>query len=62
VLAAAQRADDAADAFEQALDRCRRKKNLALAAQVHARLAALKAETSRGPDQKPGPRLSRDVG
>jgi hypothetical protein len=31
VLAAAHRPDEAADALEQAFERCRRKKNLALA-------------------------------
>jgi class 3 adenylate cyclase len=41
VLAAAQRADEAAAAFEQALERCARKKNLALAAQVRARRDSL---------------------
>jgi tetratricopeptide (TPR) repeat protein len=49
VLAAAQRPDEAADALEQALDRCRRKKNLALATQVLARLEALKADLSAAP-------------
>ena len=34
VLAAAQRPDEAADVLEQALNRCRRKKNLALATQA----------------------------
>src|SRR5262249_31698444 len=41
VLAAAGRSGEAAEAFEQALERCRRKKNLALAAQVRARLETL---------------------
>jgi tetratricopeptide (TPR) repeat protein len=45
VLAAAGRVDEAAVALEQALDRCRRKKNLALARQVRGRLAELRAET-----------------
>ncbi len=45
VLAAAQRPDEAADALEQALNRCRRKKNLALARQVRKRLVELRAET-----------------
>jgi class 3 adenylate cyclase/tetratricopeptide (TPR) repeat protein len=45
VLAAAGRADEAAAALEQSLDRCRRKKNLALARQVHDRLAELRKET-----------------
>jgi class 3 adenylate cyclase/tetratricopeptide (TPR) repeat protein len=45
VLAAASRADDAAAAFEQALERCARKKNLALARQVRERLAELRAQT-----------------
>jgi class 3 adenylate cyclase/tetratricopeptide (TPR) repeat protein len=49
VLAAAQRPDEAADALEQALNRCRRKKNLALANQVLGRLEALKAELSAAP-------------
>jgi tetratricopeptide (TPR) repeat protein len=49
VLAAAQRPDEAADALEQALNRCRRKKNLALATQVVGRLEALKAELSAAP-------------
>src|SRR6266581_2868473 len=49
VLAAAQRPDEAADALEQALDRCRRKKNLALASQVLARLEALQAGRSAAP-------------
>ena len=44
VLAAAGRTDDAAAALEQALDRCRRKKNLALAKQVEDRLAQLHGE------------------
>jgi class 3 adenylate cyclase/tetratricopeptide (TPR) repeat protein len=43
VLAAAGRPDDAAAALEQALDRCRRKKNLALARRVRERLAELRA-------------------
>jgi tetratricopeptide (TPR) repeat protein len=41
VLAAGGRADEAAGAFEQALDRFERKKNLAMVAQVRPRLAAL---------------------
>jgi ATP/maltotriose-dependent transcriptional regulator MalT len=45
VLAAAGRVDEAAVALEQALDRCSRKKNLALARQVRGRLAELRAET-----------------
>src|SRR5205807_8451451 len=49
VLTAAQRPDEAADALELALDRCRRKKNLALATQVLGRLEALKAELSAAP-------------
>jgi len=53
VLAAASRPDDAAAALEQALERCRRKKNLALAAQVRARLEALKAGLSAGPATSP---------
>ena len=43
VLAVAGHPDDAAAAFEQALDRCERK-NLALARQVRERLADLRAE------------------
>ena len=38
VLAVWGRADEAAEALEQALDRCRRKKNLALTSQVVARI------------------------
>jgi len=53
VVAAAQRADEAADALEQALNRCRRKKNLALATQVLGRLEALKAELSAAPATDP---------
>ena len=45
VLAAAGRLDEAEAALEQALDRCERKKNLALARQVRERLAELRAET-----------------
>ena len=45
LLAAAGRPDDAAAALEQALDCCRRKKNLALARQVGERLAELRAQT-----------------
>ena len=45
VLAAAGRIDEAEVAMEQALDRCSRKKNLALARQVRGRLAELRAET-----------------
>jgi tetratricopeptide (TPR) repeat protein len=44
VLANAGRPDDAAAALEQALDRCLRKKNLALARQVRERLVKLRAE------------------
>ena len=44
VLAAAMRAPDAAAAFEQALDRARRKKNLVLTRQIHERLAELSAK------------------
>jgi tetratricopeptide (TPR) repeat protein len=44
VLMAAGRTDDAAAALEQALDRCRRKKNLALAKQVSDRLAQVRGE------------------
>ena len=45
VLIAAERFDEAEAALEQALERCRRKKNLALARQVRERLAAVRAET-----------------
>jgi tetratricopeptide (TPR) repeat protein len=45
VLVAAGRLDEAEAAFEQALDRCRRKKNLALGRQVRERLVELRAET-----------------
>ena len=45
VLATAGRTDDARAALEQALDRCRRKRNLALARRVGERLAELRAET-----------------
>jgi tetratricopeptide (TPR) repeat protein len=41
ILSAAERLDEAEAALEQALDRCRRKKNLALARQVRERLATL---------------------
>ena len=44
VLAAAMRAPDAAAAFEQALDRARRKKNLVLTRQINERLAELSAK------------------
>ena len=44
VMAAAGRTDDAVAALEQAQDRCRRKKNLALAKQVGHRLAQLRGE------------------
>jgi tetratricopeptide (TPR) repeat protein len=40
VLEAAGRREEALAAFEQALERCERKKNVAMAAQVRARLAA----------------------
>jgi class 3 adenylate cyclase/tetratricopeptide (TPR) repeat protein len=46
VLAAARRDDGAAAAFEQALDRCARKKNLALAAQIRRRMHVLGIEPS----------------
>jgi tetratricopeptide (TPR) repeat protein len=46
VFAAASRDDDAAAAFEQALDRCARKKNLALAAQIRRRMDVLGFEPS----------------
>ncbi len=45
VLVATGCTDDAVAALEQALDRCRRKKNLALAKQVVDRLAQLRSET-----------------
>ncbi len=41
VLAVSNRADETAAAFQQALDRCERKKNLALAAQVRRRRDSL---------------------
>ena len=44
VLVATGCTDDAVAALEQALDRCRRKKNLALAKQVVDRLAQLRGE------------------
>jgi tetratricopeptide (TPR) repeat protein len=43
VLAAAGRADEAAATFEQALERCARKKNLALARQIRVRRDSLLA-------------------
>ena len=49
VLAAARRLDEAEAAFEQALDRCRRKKNLALARQVRERLVELRAQMQPAP-------------
>ena len=49
VLAVWGRADEAAEALEQALDRCRRKKNLALTSQVVARIEALRADLSAAP-------------
>ena len=45
VLAAAGRYDEAEAALEQALERCERKKNAALARQVRERLLELRAET-----------------
>ena len=45
VLAAAGRLDEAEAALEQALDRCKRKKNLALGRQVRERLAELRTQT-----------------
>ena len=45
VLAAAGRLDEAEAALEQALERCERKKNRALARQVRERLLDLRAET-----------------
>src|SRR6266540_239450 len=46
VLAAAERPDEAEAALEQALERCRRKKNLARAAQVRRRLDSLRHDAS----------------
>jgi tetratricopeptide (TPR) repeat protein len=46
VLAAAGRAGEAAEAYEQALDRYGRKKNVAMVAQVQPRLDALRANGS----------------
>jgi tetratricopeptide (TPR) repeat protein len=43
VLAAAGRVDEAGAAFEQALERYERKKNLAMVAQVHQHLAQMPA-------------------
>jgi tetratricopeptide (TPR) repeat protein len=48
VLAAAGRVDEAAEAYEQALDRYGRKRNLAMIAQVKPRLEALRAKTKSG--------------
>jgi len=45
VLAAAGRTDKAAEAYEQALDRYERKKNLAMVAQVRPKLEALRERT-----------------
>jgi tetratricopeptide (TPR) repeat protein len=45
VLASAGRPDEAEAALEQALERCDRKKNLALARQFRERLAELRAQT-----------------
>ena len=50
VLAAAERVDEAEAALEQALDRCRRKKNLARAAQVRRRLDSLRHDAPIRPD------------
>jgi tetratricopeptide (TPR) repeat protein len=47
VLLAAGKTEDAIQAFEQALARHERKKNLAMVAQVQPRLEALRAPTSR---------------
>jgi tetratricopeptide (TPR) repeat protein len=46
VLHAAGRTDEAAAAFEQALERYVRKKNLAMVAQVRPRLEALRGQTA----------------
>jgi hypothetical protein len=45
VLARAGCSEEAEAALEQALERCERKKNLALARQVRERLVELRAET-----------------
>jgi class 3 adenylate cyclase len=49
VLASAGRPDEAEAALEQALDCCRRKKNLALARQVRERLVELRAQMQPAP-------------
>jgi tetratricopeptide (TPR) repeat protein len=50
VLAAGGRTPEAVSALDQALERCRRKKNLALAAQIRRRLEAIQEELStKGP-------------
>jgi hypothetical protein len=49
VLSAAGRPVDAAEAFEQALERCLRKKNLAFARQVRRRLGELRTESLPAP-------------
>ena len=46
VLAAGGRTDEAARALEQALERYRRKKNLAMVAQVKPKLEELRAQVS----------------
>jgi len=46
LLLAAGKIEDAVDAFEEALTRYERKKNLAMVAQVQPRLSALRAEAS----------------
>jgi hypothetical protein len=46
VLAAAGRTGEAVSAFEQALERSQRKKNLALTAQIRRRLEAVQEELS----------------
>ena len=46
MLATAGRVEEAAEAYEQALDRYGRKKNLAMIAQVERRLEALRAGVS----------------
>jgi tetratricopeptide (TPR) repeat protein len=50
VLAVAERPDEAEAALEQALERCRRKKNLARAAQVRRRLDSLRHDAPLRPD------------
>ena len=49
VLAAADRRDEASQALEQALERYERKKNLAMIAQVHQHLDALRDPGDEAP-------------